>query len=469
MTAPPGPGVPVLLLLLAGTPAHAATFTWLGDLSGGTSYSVATAVSADGKVVVGYAGSPNGEEAFRWENGVMTGLGDIPGRTPYKSQATAVSADGAIVAGTSGGFPSSFPTQGFRWTGGVLTALGSLPGCYQGAVSSGVSAMSDDGATIVGRSCSSHQGTAAVYRNGAWEDPGVYPTLDVSTGLAISPEGGVIGGQELGPGLYGPAFLVRDGSLAVIDGSSLGAFTAWPEDIAANGAVVAGVFGYESFRSQAFRYADGVMTGLGTLPGDFNDSYATGVSADGNVIVGGSDWQNNSGAFPGAAFIWTEAQGMQSLAEVLLTQHAAGFARYTSLGSALGVSADGLTIVGSGDGPGPGTRQAWIAVLDSPYAPDTDGDGLLDGVDNCTLVANPTQCDSDGDEIGNHCDGDLTDNGFTNAQDTVLLRQALGRTSTNGRYDAEDLNCNGAVNAQDVTIFRSLLGRPPGPSAYVEP
>ncbi len=34
---------------------------------------------------------------------------------------------------------------------------------------------------------------------------------------------------------------------------------------------------------------------------------------------------------------------------------------------------------------------------------DTDGDGIVDGADNCPRVANPDQADADGDGIGNAC------------------------------------------------------------------
>ncbi|MBL8200607.1 MAG: dockerin type I repeat-containing protein [Chromatiales bacterium] len=104
-------------------------------------------------------------------------------------------------------------------------------------------------------------------------------------------------------------------------------------------------------------------------------------------------------------------------------------------------------------------------VLAAAGVPDTDADGVADGLDNCGLVANPTQCDSDGDGYGNHCDGDLNNNGATNAQDAVLFRQQLGQpSSAPAGYNKADLNCNGAVNAQDTTLFRQLLGSPPGTS-----
>jgi hypothetical protein len=47
-------------------PAGAASFTGLGDLPGGSFYSVAYGVSADGSVVVGQGNSASGGEAFIW-------------------------------------------------------------------------------------------------------------------------------------------------------------------------------------------------------------------------------------------------------------------------------------------------------------------------------------------------------------------------------------------------------------------
>jgi len=98
---------------------------------------------------------------------------------------------------------------------------------------------------------------------------------------------------------------------------------------------------------------------------------------------------------------------------------------------------------------------------------DADNDGVADVVDNCTLVANASQCDSDGDGFGNHCDGDLNNNGFTNAFDTALFRAQLGRPSVPPTYNQADFNCNGFVNSLDTVRFRQLLERSPGPSALV--
>jgi len=113
-------------------------------------------------------------------------------------------------------------------------------------------------------------------------------------------------------------------------------------------------------------------------------------------------------------------------------------------------------------------RAVWHThVARITFAPDTDGDGLADSADNCTLRTNPDQCDSDGDGFGNRCDGDLNNNTFTNAQDTILFRAQLGQPSVAPTYNEADINCNGFVNAQDTVLFRGLLGQPSGPSGLL--
>jgi len=108
---------------------------------------------------------------------------------------------------------------------------------------------------------------------------------------------------------------------------------------------------------------------------------------------------------------------------------------------------------------------------DPAWQPDTDDDddGVPDFGDNCVKDANPGQCDSDGDGYGNRCDGDLNNNGFTNAQDYILFRAQLSEPSVAPTYNQADFNCNGFVNAQDYILFRSRLGVPSGPSGVAPP
>jgi len=53
----------------------------------------------------------------------------------------------------------------------------------------------------------------------------------------------------------------------------------------------------------------------------------------------------------------------------------------------------------------------------NPYHPDTDGDGIPNGVDNCIWAYNPDQADMDGDGVGDACDPDIDGDGILNEGD----------------------------------------------------
>lgn len=134
--------------------AQSASFISLGDLSGGTFSSKAYGVSADGSVVIGGGVSTNSvggrvraneTEAFRWQNGVMTGLGDLPGGD-FGSTAYGVSVDGSVVVGSS---ESANGLKPFRWQNGVMTGLSDLPGGAD-SVRNIAFAVSADGSVVVG-------------------------------------------------------------------------------------------------------------------------------------------------------------------------------------------------------------------------------------------------------------------------------------------------------------------------------
>ena len=141
LLAPPGVG-----------DLKAVSFDPLGYLPGYTS-SVAWDVSADGSVVVGTSSRWNSNtdsserEACRWTaGGGILGLGFLPGH--QSSNATAVSADGSVVVGTSEDTLDG-QTQAFRWTQAEgMEGLGFLPG----ADSSTATGASDDGSVVVGYS-----------------------------------------------------------------------------------------------------------------------------------------------------------------------------------------------------------------------------------------------------------------------------------------------------------------------------
>ncbi len=104
----------------------------------------------------------------------------------------------------------------------------------------------------------------------------------------------------------------------------------------------------------------------------------------------------------------------------------------------------------------------FVLRLSGDLAPDTDGDGVADSADNCTLQANATQLDSDGDSIGNACDADLDNDCSVNFGDLAQLKAAF----TPGPYDPNaDFNGDGFVNFGDLAFMKSTFfnGDAPGP------
>jgi glucose/arabinose dehydrogenase len=96
---------------------------------------------------------------------------------------------------------------------------------------------------------------------------------------------------------------------------------------------------------------------------------------------------------------------------------------------------------------------------------DTDDDGVGDDQDNCTLVSNPGQLDTDGDGYGNLCDGDLNNDGSTNTLDLNLYKQAHRTSVGDANYNADaDFNGDGQINTLDLNVYKELHRMPPGPS-----
>lgn len=126
---------------------------------------------------------------------------------------------------------------------------------------------------------------------------------------------------------------------------------------------------------------------------------------------------------------------------------------------AIGETVLNVADIASGD-----TAATAIAVTALTFT-DSDEDGVEDFEDNCTAVANASQCDSDADGFGNHCDADFDNNGFVNFVDLGLLRVGFFGDSVAPEYNELDLNCDGMVNTGDLASFRTLFGSTPGPSA----
>lgn len=118
----------------------------------------------------------------------------------------------------------------------------------------------------------------------------------------------------------------------------------------------------------------------------------------------------------------------------------------------------------------------FVAGISPAYAiEDTDLDGVIDAADNCRLVWNPFQVDTDGDDYGNACDADFDNNGETTGEDFFAWRACWQRNNPeDGSDPVLDLNCDhdesGTVERRsDFYIMKTRLhGNAPGPSGLKE-
>ncbi len=196
-----------------------------------------------------------------------------------------------------------------------------------------------------------------------------------------------------------------------------GSFLSEAYGVSADGSVVVGN-GSTSVGTRAFRWTSGGgMVGLGFTPGGGFGTAAYAVSADGSVVVG-------EGFDPGiSAVIWDDTNGLRNLQDVLVNDLGLDLTGWLLTG-AIGVSADGRTIVGTGNISG-FFGQAWIATLGGPPLPeDTNGDGVVNVLDLIDLLLCFGQPASPGCEAQ-----DINGDGTVNVLDLIDLLLAFGATS----------------------------------------
>jgi probable HAF family extracellular repeat protein len=246
------------------------------------------------------------------------------------SDAWAVSADGNTVAGVS--FNNTNGYEAVRWTSAGVESLGA----GQPSEAYGVSA---DGSVIVGRRPIGAASTEAF----RWTASGGLVALgDLPGGIFasgardISADGSVIvGASSSDRGSEAFRWTTATGLVGL--GLSPQGFRTIATGVSADGSVVVGngrTVPDPTTGDQAFRWtAQTGIVALGDLPGGGLFSEAHDVSADGSVIVG----RGTTDLPTFSAFRWTEATGMVALP---------GVPNVGPFSVAEGVSANGNVIVG---------------------------------------------------------------------------------------------------------------------------
>jgi len=100
---------------------------------------------------------------------------------------------------------------------------------------------------------------------------------------------------------------------------------------------------------------------------------------------------------------------------------------------------------------------------------DIDGDSIADRNDNCTLIANEDQRDTNGDDFGNMCDPDLDDSDVTNFADIFIFNLAFNSEIGDANCDPDaDFDGNGYINFLDLALITDYYLLGPGPSMTTE-
>jgi probable HAF family extracellular repeat protein len=338
---------------LTGNALGAGTLEDVGEIGAGWYWNRANGVSGNGQFVAGAGYDGTHHLAYVLTPDGVVSIADPGG---WAVMANDVSNNGVMV-----GQMTAIITSAVRWTeAGGLVDLGRLEMLNGG--SSFATGVSDDGTRVIG---SSDRPSIDQYEAFIWVEGATTGVLGNSEMYSLGTLAG--GGDSTGQGISGNGLWATGGavnadgdghavrwSLADIEAAwttiedlgTLGGQWSGGQDISNDGTVVVGNSINADGMDRAFRWVEGATGGvagnvemydLGTLGGAH--SYASAVSADGSVVVGGAE--NASSDMRG--YRWTAGTGMISIEDWLAAN---GVVVSSDIESANGVSDDGNVVVG---------------------------------------------------------------------------------------------------------------------------
>ena len=197
-------------------------------------------------------------------------------------------------------------------------------------------------------------------------------------------------------------------------------------------------------RARGYLHANCAMChrpgGPGIGPEDFR-YYVSGNDVNALNVV---PWRGDMGV-PGALLL---KRGLPEESVLWLRLSSDGFGRMPPIGVSI-VDQVGVDLV-----------REWIKSGSGFGFSDADADEYSDDLDNCSLVANKGQRDTDADGFGNRCDPDLNNDNVVNVIDLGLFRQRFFSNDATADFDGD-----GIVNVVDLGILRSYFFAAPGPGA----
>ncbi|MEH1940738.1 MAG: DUF3466 family protein [Nostoc sp.] len=245
----------------------------------------------------------------------VTDLGNLTGQT--YSYATDINDSGEVAINSLG--------SSFFYSNGSIQKISPLPGDSQLAVT-GINNLGQVVGNSIGNTDSDNN--AFIYSNGTTQNIGVK-----GIPYAINDSGEVVGGTTGGgifPRLafpFGAAFLYSNGTTTIINKNLGENYVAYGIN---NPGQVVGIFGSSS---RAFLSDNGIITNLGTLPGN-NYSQANDVNDLGQVV--GSSGPTEVGNT--RAFLYSSSTGLQDLGKLRPTDLFSAGLGINNLGQVVGYS-----------------------------------------------------------------------------------------------------------------------------------